>query len=73
MPTSTQTLDKSHNVIRGGIEGRNRLRILARVMWPSTLSLLQRAGFKNVINVTGGFDAWQQAGLPSVSSKPVVV
>jgi rhodanese-related sulfurtransferase len=27
-------------------------------------SLLQRAGFKNVINVTGGFDAWEQAKLP---------
>jgi hydroxyacylglutathione hydrolase len=36
-------------------------------------SLLQRAGFKNVINVTGGFDAWQQAKLPSVSEKPVGV
>jgi hydroxyacylglutathione hydrolase len=34
-------------------------------------SLLQRAGFKNVINVTGGFDAWQQAKLPVVSEKPV--
>jgi glyoxylase-like metal-dependent hydrolase (beta-lactamase superfamily II)/rhodanese-related sulfurtransferase len=27
-------------------------------------SLLQRAGIENVINVAGGFDAWQQAGLP---------
>jgi glyoxylase-like metal-dependent hydrolase (beta-lactamase superfamily II)/rhodanese-related sulfurtransferase len=36
-------------------------------------SLLQRAGFKNVINVTGGFDAWQQAQLPVVSAKPVGV
>jgi hydroxyacylglutathione hydrolase len=36
-------------------------------------SLLQRAGFRNVINVTGGFDAWQQAGLPSVSGKRVMV
>src|SRR5579862_7747137 len=34
-------------------------------------SLLQRAGFKHVINVTGGFDAWQQAKLPTVSAKPV--
>jgi len=34
-------------------------------------SLLQRAGFKNVINVIGGFDAWQQARLPSVSARPV--
>ena len=36
-------------------------------------SLLQRAGFENVLNVEGGFDAWQQAGLPSVSPKPEVV
>lgn len=35
-------------------------------------SLLQRAGFRNVTNVTGGFDAWQEAKLPSVGAKPVV-
>ncbi|MBZ5681672.1 MAG: MBL fold metallo-hydrolase [Acidobacteriia bacterium] len=34
-------------------------------------SLLQRAGFLNVINVVGGFDDWQQAKLPFVSEKPV--
>jgi hydroxyacylglutathione hydrolase len=34
-------------------------------------SLLQRAGFKNVMNITGGFHAWQQANLPSVTVKPV--
>jgi hydroxyacylglutathione hydrolase len=34
-------------------------------------SLLRRAGFKQVINVTGGFDAWEQAELPAVSTKPV--
>ena len=34
-------------------------------------SLLQRAGFENVVNVTGGFDAWQQANLASVTEKPV--
>jgi hydroxyacylglutathione hydrolase len=27
-------------------------------------SLLQRAGFQNVTNVIGGFDAWQHANLP---------
>jgi rhodanese-related sulfurtransferase len=26
-------------------------------------SLLQRAGFENVINVSGGLDAWQEAQL----------
>ncbi len=34
-------------------------------------SLLQRAGFEQVINVTGGFDAWQAANLPVVAAKPV--
>jgi hydroxyacylglutathione hydrolase len=28
-------------------------------------SLLKRAGYENVTNVVGGFDAWQQAKLPS--------
>jgi len=27
-------------------------------------SLLERAGFKHVLNVAGGFDAWQQSNLP---------
>jgi glyoxylase-like metal-dependent hydrolase (beta-lactamase superfamily II)/rhodanese-related sulfurtransferase len=36
-------------------------------------SLLQRAGFRHVTNVVGGFDAWEQAKLPSVSAKPVGV
>jgi len=31
-------------------------------------SLLQRAGFTNVINVIGGFDAWQQEQLPLVEA-----
>lgn len=34
-------------------------------------SLLQRAGFKQIINIIGGFDAWQEAKLATVSSKPV--
>ncbi|HET7892002.1 MAG TPA: rhodanese-like domain-containing protein [Candidatus Sulfotelmatobacter sp.] len=34
-------------------------------------SLLQRAGFKNVIDVSGGFDAWQGASLPVVTAKPL--
>jgi rhodanese-related sulfurtransferase len=34
-------------------------------------SLLERAGFQNVINVVGGFDAWQQAKLPVAKEKPV--
>lgn len=35
-------------------------------------SLLQRAGFRNVSNVIGGFDAWLLAGLPVEREKPVV-
>ena len=31
-------------VIRGGLEGRERLRVLARVMWPTTDALLSRVG-----------------------------
>jgi hydroxyacylglutathione hydrolase len=29
-------------------------------------SLLQREGFRQVYNVTGGFDAWQASGLACV-------
>ena len=36
-------------------------------------SLLQRAGYNNVINVLGGFDAWQQAQLPVVAGAVVGV
>jgi hydroxyacylglutathione hydrolase len=36
-------------------------------------SLLQRAGFRQVLNVTGGYDAWHEARLPVVASKPVGV
>jgi hydroxyacylglutathione hydrolase len=31
-------------------------------------SLLERAGFRHVLNVAGGFDAWQQAKLPVVTA-----
>jgi len=34
-------------------------------------SLLQRAGFRQVVNVVGGFDAWQAAKLPVATSVPV--
>jgi SAM-dependent methyltransferase len=33
-----------HYVIRGGSAGRERLRVLARVMWPTTSVLLERVG-----------------------------
>ncbi|HXX18861.1 MAG TPA: MBL fold metallo-hydrolase [Candidatus Acidoferrum sp.] len=34
-------------------------------------SLVQRAGFQNVRNVTGGFDAWRACGLPEIREKLV--
>lgn len=36
-------------------------------------SVLQRAGFGNVVNVNGGFDAWQEAQLPVVSEHAIEV
>ena len=36
-------------------------------------SLLERAGFRNVRNLVGGFDAWQAANLPIVTPVPVKV
>lgn len=36
-------------------------------------SILQRAGFRKVVNVEGGYDAWQQAGLPVVTDETVKV
>jgi hydroxyacylglutathione hydrolase len=30
----------------------------------SAASVLEREGFKHVMNVLGGFDAWAEAGLP---------
>ncbi len=35
-------VDATHYMIRGGLEGRERLRLLARVMWPTTRVLLER-------------------------------
>ena len=35
-------------------------------------SLLEKAGFKNVINIRGGIDAWQDAKLPVVSEAGVI-
>jgi hydroxyacylglutathione hydrolase len=34
-------------------------------------SLLLRAGYQNVTNVSGGFDAWEQGGLPVVKETSV--
>ncbi|WDQ17146.1 MBL fold metallo-hydrolase [Rhodopirellula sp. P2] len=34
------------------------------------VSVLQAAGIKNVVNLTGGYTAWKSAGLPSVKGQP---
>ncbi|MGH9546421.1 MAG: MBL fold metallo-hydrolase [Terriglobales bacterium] len=34
-------------------------------------SLLQRAGFRNIVNLSGGFGAWQEAQLPVATGAPV--
>jgi rhodanese-related sulfurtransferase len=34
-------------------------------------SLLQRAGHRNIMNVIGGFDAWEQAQLPTTAATTV--
>jgi glyoxylase-like metal-dependent hydrolase (beta-lactamase superfamily II) len=36
-------------------------------------SLLQRAGFRNVANVIGGFSAWEKAQLPFVTESAIAV
>ena len=36
------------------------------------VSVLQAAGFKNVVNLTGGYTAWKSDGLPSVKSQPAM-
>jgi hydroxyacylglutathione hydrolase len=34
-------------------------------------SLLEKAGYPNVINIVGGFDAWQKSGLPIATAETV--
>ncbi len=36
-------------------------------------SLLERAGFRQVMNVVGGFDAWKAQNLPQVAGRPTSV
>lgn len=63
-------MERKHYIIHGGVEGRERLRILARVLQPTTLSLFDRAGIKPGtvcldVGCGGGdvtFDLAQRAG-----------
>jgi hydroxyacylglutathione hydrolase len=52
---------------------RRRLFVMCKGGYRSAIacSLLQRAGFKDVINVIGGFDAWNKAGLPIIAEESV--
>jgi rhodanese-related sulfurtransferase len=49
-----------------GLDANARLAVHCKSGYRSSIacSLLQRAGYGNVMNVAGGFDAWQQEGLP---------
>ena len=55
------------------LEGSQPLAVHCKSGYRSMIacSLLERAGHRNVINVTGGFDAWQAAGLPEVAEQLV--
>jgi rhodanese-related sulfurtransferase len=52
-----------------------RVAVLCKGGYRSTIacSWLQREGFRNVTNVIGGFDAWEEARLPFVTEVPVAV
>jgi ubiquinone/menaquinone biosynthesis C-methylase UbiE len=43
-------MQQKHYIIRGGEEGRARLRVLSRIMRPATLSLLNQAGIRPGMN-----------------------
>ena len=53
--------DSTHYVIRGGLEGRERLRVLGRVMRTSSMSLFDRLGLRDGLTCLdvgcGGGDA----------------
>jgi SAM-dependent methyltransferase len=44
-------MNEHHYLIRGGLEGRERLRVLGRAMRPTTLPLLERAGVTSGMRV----------------------
>ena len=37
-------MNTPHYIIRGGVEGRERLRVLSRILHPLSITLLRRAG-----------------------------
>jgi len=44
-----------------------------RLSQPDCQQFLQRAGFENVTNVSGGLSAWEKAKLSVVTESPVTV
>ena len=54
--------------VLAGLDGRRPIAVHCKSGYRSSIacSLLERAGFKNIINVVGGFDAWQKQQLPFV-------
>jgi len=69
-------LDRSHYIIRGGVAGRERLRVLARVARPATLQLLERAGIRPGMTCLdagcgGGDVSFDLAGLVGPTGKVV--
>jgi hydroxyacylglutathione hydrolase len=63
------------DLVRGGelpINGAGQIAIACASGYRSTVaaSLLQARGRRNVFNVTGGIDAWREAGLPTAKGRP---
>jgi hydroxyacylglutathione hydrolase len=57
------------------IDASRKVAVHCKSGYRSTIacSLLERGGHRNVVNVKGGFDAWEQAHLPQGSPQPSVV
>lgn len=63
-------------IIRGGVQGRERLRLLSRVMRPTTMALLQRAGLREGmmcldVGCGGGDVAFDMAARVGISGRVV--
>jgi len=58
----------SQNGVLAGIDRSKQIVVHCKGGYRSAIacSLIQRAGFENVANLTGGLDAWQAFGLPVV-------
>jgi hydroxyacylglutathione hydrolase len=68
-----QPLDRLTSAL-GGLDKSKPVAVYCKGGYRSAIaaSLLQRAGFEQVMNVTGGFDAWSACHLPFVTDEPAV-